>query len=90
MASGTRDTVYCYHALSGDTVYCYSISYISRRFSSDFDIVTSSANSRSLPTGIPIAIRVTFIPSGFNSRERYAAVASPSIVGFVAKIISWI
>jgi hypothetical protein len=42
-------------------------SYISRRFSSDFDMVTSSANSRSLPTGMPMAMRVTFTPSGFSS-----------------------
>jgi hypothetical protein len=46
------------------------ISYISRRFSSDFPMVTSSANSRSLPTGIPMAMRVTFTPSGFIKRER--------------------
>ena len=34
------------------------------------DIVTSSANSRSLPTGMPIAMRVTRTPSGFSRRER--------------------
>ena len=44
--------------------------YISRRFSSDFEIVTSSENSMSLPTGMPIAMRVTFIPSGLSRRER--------------------
>ena len=32
---------------------------MSRRFSSERDIVTSSANSRSLPTGMPMAMRVT-------------------------------
>src|SRR5690348_17645258 len=53
-----------------------AVSYISRRFSSDRDIVTSSANSKSLPTGIPIAILVTRGPSGFNKRERYTAVRS--------------
>ena len=44
--------------------------YISRRFSSDFDIVTSSAYSSSLPTGMPRAMRVTRSPSGLSSRER--------------------
>jgi len=44
--------------------------YISLRFSSDFEIVTSSENSMSLPTGMPIAMRVTFIPSGFSNRDR--------------------
>jgi len=44
--------------------------YISRRFSSERDIVTSSANSRSLPTGMPIAIRVTRGPSGFKRRAK--------------------
>lgn len=42
--------------------------YISRRFSMLFDIVTSSANSISLPTGIPMAMRDTFIPSGLSNR----------------------
>ena len=42
------------------------LSYISRRPSMAFDMVTSSANSRSLPTGIPMAMRVTFTPSGLS------------------------
>ncbi len=42
----------------------------SRRFSSDFVMVTSSANSRSLPTGTPMAMRVTFNPSGLSRRAR--------------------
>ena len=33
-------------------------------------IVTSSAYSRSLPTGTPMAMRVTRTPSGFSSRAR--------------------
>ena len=33
-------------------------------------IVTSSENSRSLPTGMPIAMRVTFMPSGFSRRDK--------------------
>ncbi len=44
--------------------------YISLRFSSDRDMLTSSANSRSLPTGMPIAIRVTRGPSGFSRRDK--------------------
>jgi threonylcarbamoyladenosine tRNA methylthiotransferase MtaB len=48
----------------------YFTFYISRRFSRLLPMVTSSANSRSLPTGMPIAMRVTFTPSGFIRRER--------------------
>lgn len=44
--------------------------YSSRRPSRAFDIVTSSANSRSLPTGTPRAIRLTLTPKGFNNLER--------------------
>jgi len=44
--------------------------YISRRPSIAFHIVTSSANSMSLPTGMPMAMRVTFTPSGFSSFDR--------------------
>ena len=44
--------------------------YISRRPSIAFEIVTSSANSRSLPTGIPMPMRVTLTPSGLSSRAR--------------------
>src|SRR5205085_6663353 len=60
----------------------------SRRPSIALCMVTSSAYSRSLPTGTPMAIRVTLIPSGFSSRARYKAVASPSTLGLVARIIS--
>ena len=42
----------------------------SRRPSSALVIVTSSAYSRSLPTGTPIAMRVTLTPSGLSSRAR--------------------
>src|ERR1700737_3807993 len=65
-----------------------SKSYKSRRPSMAFSIVTSSAYSRSAPTGMPTPILVTRTPSGFNSLERYMAVASPSAVGFVAMMIS--
>ena len=41
--------------------------------------VTSSANSRSPPTGSPLAGRVTVMPSGLMRRARYAAVVSPSM-----------
>ena len=44
--------------------------------------------SRSPPTGIPYARRVTFIPIGLSSPDKYSAVASPSTVGFVAIITS--
>jgi hypothetical protein len=49
---------------------CFRRDYISRRPSIAFHIVTSSANSMSLPTGMPMAMRVTFTPSGFSSFER--------------------
>src|SRR6185503_13983716 len=60
----------------------------SRRPSIALLIVTSSAYSRSDPTGMPIAMRVTRTPSGLSSRARYSAVASPSTVGLVARITS--
>ena len=41
--------------------------YNSRLPSIAFNIVTSSAYSRSAPTGIPTPIRVTRTPSGFSS-----------------------
>ena len=44
--------------------------YISRRASSARPSVTSSAYSKSPPTGSPDAIRVTFTPSGLMSRAR--------------------
>ena len=50
--------------------------------------VISSAYSKSAPIGKPNAILVTFIPIGFKSLAMYIAVASPSIVGLVAIIIS--
>src|SRR5207253_5821385 len=43
--------------------------YKSRRPSRAFSMVTSSAYSRSAPTGIPTPIRVTRTPSGFSSFE---------------------
>src|SRR6476659_10174277 len=50
--------------------------------------VTSSAYSRSPPTGRPRAIRLT-TPTVSSSRSaRYIAVASPSRVGLVARITS--
>src|SRR6185295_6069919 len=45
-------------------------SQYSRRPSSAFAIVTSSAHSRSDPTGTPMAMRVTFTPSGLRRRAR--------------------
>ena len=50
--------------------------------------VTSSAYSRSPPTGRPLAIRVTRTPEPCNARARYIAVTSPSVFGFVARITS--
>ncbi len=51
--------------------------------------VTSSKYSKSPPTGIPWAILVVLMPrGGFRSFAIYSAVASPSTVGFVAKITS--
>ena len=50
-----------------DCVLKQRLSYqISRRPSSAFHIVTSSAYSISLPTGMPIPMRVTFTPAGFK------------------------
>ena len=50
--------------------------------------VTSSAYSRSPPTGSPLARRVTRNPRGFSIRVRYVAVASPSRLGSVARMTS--
>ncbi len=50
--------------------------------------VTSSAYSRSPPTGSPLASRVTATPSGDSKRSRYIAVASPSVLGLVATMTS--
>src|SRR5216683_8233761 len=62
--------------------------YKSRRPSIAFIMVTSSAYSKSAPTGIPTPMRDTRTPSGFSSFDRYIAVASPSAVGLVATMIS--
>src|SRR5690625_6926901 len=62
--------------------------YSSRRPSKDLAKVTSSAYSKSPPTGSPWAILVVRMPEGFTSREIYIAVASPSMFGFVARITS--
>ena len=48
-----------------------------------------SAYSRSPPTGSPRARRVTRTPNGANCWRRYSAVASPSMLGLVARITSW-
>src|SRR4029078_8563081 len=50
----------------------------SRRPENAFDIVSSSAYSMSLPTGIPVAILVTRTPSGLRSRARERGGGSPS------------
>ena len=50
--------------------------------------VTSSAYSRSPPTGSPLASLVTRIPSGFSSAATYIAVALPSRLGLVARMTS--
>src|SRR6478752_3308340 len=50
--------------------------------------VTSSAYSRSPPTGSPEARRVTVTPTSRSRRERYVAVASPSRFGSVAMMTS--
>src|SRR5439155_6930127 len=52
--------------------------YISRRPSSAWPSVTSSAYSRSPPTGRPLASRVTRTPEGRSSAATYMAVAFPS------------
>src|SRR5262249_6716928 len=44
--------------------------YISWRLASALCIVTSSAYSRSEPTGTPIAMRVVRIPSGLSSLDK--------------------
>lgn len=49
---------------------CALPNYSSRRPSMAFNIVISSAYSRSLPTGTPMAIRVQRTPSGFRSFAR--------------------
>ena len=51
-------------------------------------MVISSVYSMSLPTGMPMAMRVTFTPARLSCWERYVAVASPSTVGLVARMTS--
>src|SRR5919109_4620474 len=65
-----------------------SDSVMSRRASSACAIVTPSAYSRSPPTGMPRAIRVTRTPVGLSSCCRYVAVTSPSMEGLVAMMTS--
>ena len=60
--------------------------HISRRPSRACDRVTSSAYSRSPPTGRPLASRVTRAPNGFSIAATYIAVALPSRFGLVARI----
>src|SRR6478609_6725963 len=62
---------------------------MARRPASARPSVSSSANSRSPPIGRPDAIRVTASPGMSRSiRTRYVAVASPSVFGSVAMMIS--
>src|SRR5207253_9303693 len=61
--------------------------YISRRPESARPSVTSSAYSRSPPTGRPLASRVTRTRPR-DRKSRYAAVASPVMFGFVASTTS--
>src|SRR5207244_9590434 len=60
-----------------------SDSAMSRRASNACAMVTPSAYSRSPPTGIPRAMRVTRTPLGLSACCRYVAVTSPSIEGLV-------
>lgn len=82
---------YLYAFRSGNSSIAFENSrslYNSLRPSKALDSVTSSAYSRSPPTGRPCAIRVVVIPDGLTSLDIYIAVASPSIVGLVARINS--
>ncbi len=47
-----------------------NFNYNSRRPSIAFSIVISSVYSMSLPTGMPMAMRVTFTPARFNCCEK--------------------
>ena len=68
---GVPETRICEFVLPPDTKPGFSIRKTpSRRPSSDFDIVNSSVKSMSLPTGTPMAMRVTRGPSGLISRAR--------------------
>src|SRR5512146_2654897 len=62
--------------------------HISLRALIAWAIVTPSAYSRSPPTGRPRAMRVTRGPCPASCRCTYSAVASPSRLGFVARITS--
>src|SRR5699024_1211435 len=75
-------------AFSYSPCHVVTLFYRSLRPSSAFDNVTSSAYSRSPPTGKPCAIRVVLTPEGLTRRDIYIAVASPSMFGFVARINS--
>src|SRR5205807_4330897 len=66
----------------------WSDSVMSRRACSAAAIVTPSAYSRSPPTGMPRAMRVTRTPVGLSSCCRYVAVTSPSMEGLVAMMTS--
>src|SRR5581483_11254055 len=65
-----------------------STTYISLRPSSAWESVTSSAYSRSPPTGRPLASLVTLTPTGLRSAATYIAVAFPSRLGLVAMMTS--
>src|SRR4029077_826979 len=65
-----------------------AVVHISLRPSSAWDKVTSSAYSRSPPTGRPLAKRVTRTPSGLINAATYMAVALPSRLGLVARMHS--
>ena len=65
-----------------------ALGHISLRPSRAWDNVTSSAYSRSPPTGRPLASRVTRTPSGLISAATYIAVALPSRLGLVARMHS--
>ena len=56
--------------LTGWRIVSETGGYISRRPSIAFHMVTSSANSMSLPTGMPMAMRVTFTPNGLSSFDK--------------------
>ena len=67
---GMRKRVLCNLRSSTFDLQSQSSIYTSRRPSMALCMVTSSAYSRSLPTGTPIAMRVTRTPSGLSSLAR--------------------
>ena len=77
-----------YDILAEKARYAYLIKQAKKR-NLHFYRVTSSAYSKSPPTGIPCAILDTVIPEGLINLAMYIAVASPSIFGLVARIISF-